>query len=43
MRKDGALEEVQQEVLNPEFLASMKADLEELIQVLTPPTPGGGE
>ena len=39
MRKDGALEESQQEVLSPEFLAAMKADLEELLDVLTPPAP----
>jgi len=42
MRKSGELEEERQEVLGPEFLARMKADLEELRQVLTPGSPGAG-
>lgn len=37
MRKGGELEGEQQEVLGPEFLASMKKELEALAQVLTPP------
>ena len=36
MRKAGELEEERQDVLEPEFLAGMKADLEELREVLTP-------
>jgi DNA-binding transcriptional MerR regulator len=36
MRSSGELEEERQEVLSPEFLSGMKADLEELRQVLTP-------
>jgi DNA-binding transcriptional MerR regulator len=37
MRKDGDLEEEQHEVMGPEFLASMKSDLEDLLQILQPP------
>ena len=37
MRRAGELEEGRQDVLEPEFLASMKADLEELRSVLTFP------
>ena len=36
MRKAGELEEERQEVLGPEFLAGMKSELRELLQVLTP-------
>jgi DNA-binding transcriptional MerR regulator len=36
MRSAGELEEERQDVLSPEFLAGMKADLEELRRVLTP-------
>ncbi len=36
MRGSGELEEERQEVLGPEFLAAMKSDLEEILQVLTP-------
>jgi DNA-binding transcriptional MerR regulator len=36
MKKSGELEEERQEVLSPEFLGGMKADLEELRKVLTP-------
>lgn len=36
MRKAGELEEARQDVLEPEFLAGMKAALEELREVLTP-------
>jgi len=39
LRKDGDLEEEQQEVMGPEFLASMKKDLEELLVILRPPPP----
>ncbi|TFH55390.1 MAG: MerR family transcriptional regulator [Gemmatimonadales bacterium] len=39
MRKEGKLEGGQAEVLGPEFLASMKADLENLAKVLTPSEP----
>jgi DNA-binding transcriptional MerR regulator len=35
MRKAGELEEARQDVLEPEFLAGMKAELEELREVLT--------
>ncbi|MGM0669853.1 MAG: MerR family transcriptional regulator [Gemmatimonadota bacterium] len=38
MRKEGELEVGQQEILEPEFLASMKKELEALTQLLTPPT-----
>ena len=38
-RKDGDLEEEQQEVLGPESLASMKKDLEDLLAILRPPPP----
>lgn len=37
MRKGGELEGGQQEVLGPEFLASMKEELEKLARTLTPP------
>ena len=36
MRKGGELEGEQQEVLGPEFLASMKKELEALATILTP-------
>jgi DNA-binding transcriptional MerR regulator len=36
MRKAGELEEARQDVLEPEFLAGMKAELEELRELLTP-------
>ena len=36
MRKSGELEEERQEVLGPEFLTGMKADLEQLLEILTP-------
>lgn len=39
MRSAGELEEERQEVLSPEFLSGMKADLEELRRVLTPEAP----
>ncbi len=39
MRKDGKLEGGQHEVLGPEFLASMKVELEQLAKVLTPSEP----
>ena len=37
MKRTGELEEGRQGVLNPEFLAGMRADLKELLDVLTPP------
>ena len=39
MRSAGELEEERHEVLSPEFLAGMKADLEDLLRVLTPEAP----
>jgi len=39
MRTAGELEEERQDVLSPEFLAGMKADLEALRRVLTPEVP----
>lgn len=39
MRKEGELEDGQQEVLGPEFLSSMKEELENLSQILTPTEP----
>lgn len=39
LRKEGDLEEEQQEVLGPSFLSSMKKDLEELLNILRPPSP----
>jgi len=39
MRKEGELEGGQHEVLGPEFLASMKVELEQLSRVLTPTEP----
>ncbi len=38
MRRAGELEEERQDVLEPEFLASIKTELEELRRVLTPGT-----
>ncbi len=38
MRKAGELEDERQDVLEPEFLAGIKAELEELKRVLTPGT-----
>lgn len=45
MRKEGKLEEGQQEILEPEFLATMQEELEELAKVLDPAEPmeDGGE
>ena len=39
MRKEGKLEGGQQEVLGPEFLASMKVELEQLARVMNPSEP----
>ncbi|HSG06890.1 MAG TPA: MerR family transcriptional regulator [Longimicrobiales bacterium] len=39
MRKAGELEEERQDVLEPELLAGMKAELQELLKVLTPGSP----
>jgi DNA-binding transcriptional MerR regulator len=38
MRRAGELQEERQDVLEPEFLAGIKTELEELRQVLTPDT-----
>ncbi len=43
MRKAGDLEEGQQEVLAPEFLTSMREELEELMEVLSPPNSSPAE
>lgn len=43
MRREGELEGGQQEILGPEFLASMKKELESLEEILTPPSAGKGE
>lgn len=43
MRSDGELEDGQQEVLAPEFLSSMREELELLMEVLTPPAPQPAE
>lgn len=40
MRTSGELEEERHEVLSPEFLSRMKADLEELRELLTPRSGG---
>lgn len=37
MRKAGDLEEGQQDILEPEFLAGMKEELQGLVEILTPP------
>jgi DNA-binding transcriptional MerR regulator len=37
MRKAGELAEERQEILEPEVVAGMKAELRELLEVLTPP------
>ena len=37
IKKEGDLEEEQQEILGPEFLASMKKELEDLLTILRPP------
>jgi DNA-binding transcriptional MerR regulator len=42
MRKAGELEEERQDVLEPEVLSGMKAELQELLQVLTPGSPPSG-
>jgi DNA-binding transcriptional MerR regulator len=39
LRKEGDLEDERQEVVSPDFLAGMKADLESLRDVLTPGLP----
>jgi len=36
MRQAGELEDEKQDVLEPEFLAGMKSELQELLQILTP-------
>ena len=43
MRSSGEIEEGRQEVLEPEVLSGMKSELEDLLEVLTPPgAPSGG-
>lgn len=42
MRQAGELEAGRHEVLGPEFLSGMKVELEELRQILTPPTVAEG-
>ncbi len=42
MRKSGELAEERQEILEPEVVAGIKAELRELLDVLTPPTPPPG-
>jgi len=39
MRKSGELAEERQDVVEPEVLAGMKAELKQLLEVLTPPAP----
>ncbi|HSR43417.1 MAG TPA: MerR family transcriptional regulator [Longimicrobiales bacterium] len=38
MRRSGELEESRQEVLEPEFLAGMKSELEQLMELLSDPS-----
>ncbi len=38
MRADGELEDGSHEILEPEFLEAMKAELQEIRQILTPPS-----
>jgi len=40
MRRAGELDEGRREVLEPAVLAGMKEELEQLLEVLTPPPPG---
>lgn len=42
MRSEGDLEEERQEVVAPDFLSGIKAELEELREILTPPEGDGG-
>jgi DNA-binding transcriptional MerR regulator len=42
MRREGELDEGRQEVLEPELLAGIKADLEALRELLGPPDPEAG-
>ena len=42
MRKSGELAEERQEVLVPELVAGLKAELQDLLGVLTPPPPSDG-
>lgn len=39
MRRERELESEQQEILEPEFLETMKEELQSLVEVLTPPEP----
>lgn len=40
MRRDGELKDERQEVVAPEFLTAIKAELEELREILSPPAEG---
>jgi DNA-binding transcriptional MerR regulator len=42
MRRDGQLKSERQDVVGPEFLDSIKRELEDLHRILTPATPPGG-
>lgn len=42
MRKGGDLEEERHDVVAPDFLTGIKAELEELRELLTPPEPDAG-
>lgn len=42
MRRSGEIEEERQDVLEPEFLSGMKAELEALLEILTPPEAAPG-
>jgi DNA-binding transcriptional MerR regulator len=42
MRKAGELADERQEILEPEVVAGMKAELKELLDVLTPPASASG-
>lgn len=39
MRRERELESGQQEILEPEFLETMKEELQSLVEILTPPEP----
>ena len=42
MRREGELKDERQEVVAPEFLTAIKAELEELKEILSPPAEGTG-
>jgi len=39
MRRQGELEEGQQDIIGPEFISAMKKDLRDMVENLTPPSP----